>query len=457
MMNIVIIGAGEIGRYIASLLAKEQHNIILIDKNARKLAEASLTLDVAIREGSGTDWQMLDDLLELSPDLFIALTNSDETNLVACSIAKSLGYPRTIARVRDTRYLNRTRLDFGRIFDVDSFVGPELLVANDILKYMLSPGSITVENFAHGAVQLRTLIIPEKWRKSDKTLKDLHLPSNLIACLIKREVSDPTNSLNTINQIIFPHGNDHILPGDELTIIGETDVITEAHEFFGITQQKIQSVILAGGSLTALNLAKQLQRRDIDIKILEKNYDRCTLLAELLPKCTIVNHDATDLHFLKAEKIGQADLIVACTGHDDTNLLAALLAKEVGCPQAIVVLNNTSYAPLLAHLGINHTVSPRASVANHILSQILSGTVTSLVSLYDNQAEIMEIKVPLDSKIVGIPLSELGPLLPKDFLIAMIQSRGRILIANGTRILLPGDIVIVITHPKYAKELERIF
>jgi trk system potassium uptake protein TrkA len=454
MMNIVIVGAGEVGRYIASILSKDKHNIILIDKDGHKLEQASWNIDVAVRQGSGTDWQLLDDLLELSPQLLIALTQDDETNLVACSIAKHLGYPRTIARVRDNRYLNRTRLDFARLFDVDYFIGPELLVANDILKFMLSPGSLAIETFAHGAVQLRTIAISSKWRKGDRPIKKLNLPEGIIIGLIRREKKEGDGDEY---EVIFPHGSDHILPGDEVTLIGETEAISKGYSFFGILQKNIESVVIVGGSLTALNLAKLLEHHKIDVRIIEKNFDKCSFLADRLPHCTILHHDATDLDFLRAEKIGRADVLAACTRSDDLNVLAALLGKEIGCENVVATLTNTSYAPLLAKLGVNYTPSPRLSAANHILSQILSGTVTSLISLYDNRAEIMEVSVSVDSKIVGIPLSELGPLLPKDFLIAMIQNRGRIMIANGDRIISPGDTVIVLTNPKHIPEIEKLF
>lgn len=457
-MNIVIIGAGDVGRYIASMLSKEEHNIILIDKNAALLDEVSFNMDVAIRQGSGTDWQLLDDLLELSPNLLIALTNDDETNLVSCSIAKHLGYPRTVARVRDNRYLNRTRLDFARIFDVDYFIGPELLVAHDILKYMISPGSLAVEHFAHGAVQMRTFTVPQKWRRKDVPLSQLDLPEGMMIGLISREKgTDPAHPAGGHKQVIFPHGNDFIFPGDEVTFIGETDVISEAHQFFGISQKKIHSVTIVGGSRTAVNLARLLQSHGIDLRIIEKDYATCCWLAEQLPKSIILNHDATDFEFLQAEKIGRSDVFVACTRSDEVNILSGMLAKQAECQNVVVMLSNTSYAPIVAHLGLDYTVSPRISAANHILSQILSGKVTSLVSLYDNQAEIMEVNVSVDSKMVGIPLSELGPLLPKDFLICMIQNRGRIMIAHGNRVISPGDTVIVITSPKHVRELEKIF
>ena len=450
-MNIVIIGAGEVGRYIASILSKEQHNVILVDKDGKKLEQASANIDVAIRQGNGTDWQLLDDLVELSPDLLIALTNNDETNLVACSIAKHLGYPRTIARVKDSRYLNRTRLDFARIFDVDYFLGPELLVAHDILKHILNPSSLMVENFANGAVQLMVIRIPPEWDKSDVLLRHLNLPQGIICGLIKRI------GLNEEEKLIFPHGDDYILPGDEVTIIGETDVVGKALEFFGLKHKKVRSVVIGGGSLTALNLARLLEQRKINVSIIEKEYDKCSLLSERLTACTIMHHDATDIDFLRAEKIGSAEVIVACTSSDETNLMIGLLGKEAGCEEAVVMLTNLSYVPLISRMGIDYTASPRVSASNHILSQILTGTVSSLVSLYENRAEIMEVNVSYDSKLVGIPLCDLGPLLPKDFLIAMIQNRGRIMIANGERIISPGDTVIVLTDPKHVPYLKKLF
>lgn len=458
MLNVVIVGAGGIGRHIASMLSKDQHNVILIDKNQKKLDEASWNLDVATRHGSGTDWQLLDDLQELSPNVFLALTNNDEVNLTACSIAKHLGYPRTIARVKDDRYLNRSRLDFGQLFDVDYFISPELLVANDILKYLVGSGSIVVEHFAHGAVEMRTISVPKRWRRSDQPLKSLNLPEGLIVGLIAREKEDKrSGGMLGEKKVIFPHGDDTIHANDEVTFIGEKSAISKIQPLLGLESHPVNSAVIVGGSLTSIHLARLLKSRGISVQIIEKSYQRCCELADLLPSTTIVNHDATDFEFMRAEKIGDNDIIIGCTKNDEINFMATLLGKEAGCRDAIVMMSNMSYGPLAARLGVNHTVSPRLSAANHILSQILSGTVTSLVALYENQAEIMEINVSTDSKLVGIPLSELGPLLPRDFLIAMIQNRGRIMVAHGNRIISPGDTVIVITSPKHVHELEKIF
>lgn len=454
-MNIVLIGAGETGRHIADILSKERHNVILIDHNPKQLELASWQSDVATQEGVGTDWQLLDSLMDQNPDLFIAVTGDDQTNLVSCSIAKNLGYPRTIARVRDNRFLNRTRLDFARIFDVDYFIGPELLVAHEIFRFMISPGSLRVEAFAHGAVQLRTIVIPPKWRKSESKISELKLPQGMMIGLICRYSN--RHSKKADKEVIFPHGNDHILPGDEVTIIGETQVISEAHQYFGLDHHPIRSVVIVGGSRTSMNLAKILDQKGISVRIIERDYNRCSEISERFSDVTVINHDGTDLDFLKSEKVSQADVFVVSTHLDEMNMMTGLLAKEAGCENVVIQLANTGYMPIANKLGIAHTASPRIIASNKILALALSEAVTSMVSLHDNQAEIMEIHVSMNSRVAGIPISELGPMLPKDFLIAVIQNRGRVMVASGDKIISPGDVVIVVSHPRHLRELEDIF
>lgn len=456
-MNIVILGAGNVGLHIATILSKDNHNVFLVDRDPKALANAALELDIATRQGTGTDWQLLEDLLDSEPQALVAVTNDDETNLVACSIAKQLGYPQTIARIRDTRYLNPTRLDFARIFSVDHFVAPEVLVADDILKYILLPGSTALESFAHGAVQLRSIIIPEHWKGSLRPLSKLKLPTTVMVGLIRRFQSESPARDHSSYRIIIPHGDDVILPGDEVMFVGETDEIAKIPEFFGVEQRSIHSVVIAGGSGTAVQLASRLTERDVSVRIIEKDFATCCRLSEELRDCGILHHDPADIHFLDAENIGETGLFVACMENDEANICTGLLAKDIGCGDILVMLSSTSYITLTSRLGLANVVSPRVSAANRILSLVLSQRVTSVVSFFENQIEVVEIKVSANSRIVGIPLSELGPLLPKDFLIAMIQNRGRIMIANGTRIISPGDTIVAISTPTNVRDLARIF
>jgi len=322
-MNIIIVGAGDLGRFLASLLSKKAHSVILIDKDAKKLEEAASGLDVGTLLGSGTNWQLLDSLIEAKPEIFIAVTKEDETNLVACSLAKHLGIPRTVARVQDNRFLNIARLDFGQIFDVDFFICPELIIAHDIFKCIRQPSSLEVEYFAYGAMQLRTLKIPATFLKGVIPLRKLELPQGVMIGLILRENAEG------FDRLIFPHGDDVVLPGDQVTLLGETHQIEEAHHFFGIEQKRIQSVFIAGGSLIGAQLAKILSKRKIEVKLVEKDRVRAKELADLLKECTVIAEDFSDGEFLKEEHVEASDVFIACSDNDELNITACLLAEQL--------------------------------------------------------------------------------------------------------------------------------
>lgn len=456
-MNIVVIGAGAIGSHVAQLLSQEENNVILVDTDQAKLDRLGRNLDVGARLGSGTDWQLLDELLELQPELLVAVTPSDEINLVACSIAKHLGYPQTVARVSDPSFFHRTRLDFERIFHVDHFIGPDILVAQDIFKTIISPEALSTQTFAHGSIQMRTVEVPERWRKSEKKLYELGLPKGMMVGLIRRPGEGRKKAGNFLGRVIFPHGGDSLLPGDEVTLIGEGEVIDSFYQSFGTPQKKVRAVAIMGGSRAAVSLARILRQHGCRVMLIDKDYDRCSELAESMHNVTIIHHDATEVDFLRSQRIDSYDVFVSCTRNDEVNLLAAGLAKDAGVDTVVSMISDTRYLPLVKRLGIGHTVSPRLSAANRVLAVARPQAVTSMVSLYDGEAEIMEIKVSAESPLAGIPISELGPKLPKDFLIAVIRNRGRIMVAHGARIMSPGDTVVVISHPRHIQEFYKIF
>jgi trk system potassium uptake protein len=460
-MNIVIIGAGDIGLHLATIFSQMNYGIVLVDIDSQKLEVASRDLDVATRLGSGTDWELLEDLMDLAPDILIALTNHDEINLIACAIAKNLGYPQTIARVRNPRFFNQSRLSFERLFSVDHLIGPEKLTADAIASMILIPNSVATEDFSHGSIQMRTIKVPEKWKKGKVLIKDpkLDLPPQMMIGLIRRQIFQEFKGKMTLKEekIIFPHGNDSLLPEDEVTFIGKTESIRDLHKFFGTPQKPPKAVMIIGGSLIGINLAKTLLDQSIRVRILEKDFKKCTVLSEKLPGATVIHRSGIDYRFLRSEKVEEVDVFVACTRNDEVNFLAAALARELGCEKVIISLSDTDYIPLISRLGITQAASPRIHATNRILSIAREQTIASMVSMYDNRAEIMEVKVSAHSKIAGIPIRHLGPELPPDFLIVMIQSRGRIFIADGSRALTPGDTVVVISNPKYVNEIKALF
>lgn len=454
-MNIVILGAGTIGSHLAHVLSRDEHDVIVIDRDPKPLERLSQTADVATRIGSGTDWQLLEELLEQSPQLFIALSSDDETNLVACSIAKNLGYPKTVARVHQSSFIHRSRLDFSRLFYVDHFIGTEMILANDLCKCITNPGNASVENFAHGTVQMRSIMISDEGYLSKYSLSQLKLPENLLVGLIRRKPAFGEEM--TTEKIIFPRGHDYLLPGDEVTVIGETKAMGEVPALFNTPAKHVQSVVIAGGSPIAMQVCQLLDQEGIHVRLIEQDEDRCRFLAEHLPRTTILNQDPTDLNFLSTEQINLADAFIACSTSNEKNILAAALAKQSGCPEVISLISDESYIPLLRRLGVFYTVSEKISVANRIQAIIHEDSVISVASLYHNQAKIMEVKVSPDSEIVGMPIADLREHLPDDFLIALIENRGKITIARGSNILSPGDTVIVICHPKHISQLHKIF
>lgn len=446
-MNVVILGAGKIGSYAASALAEEEHNVILIDKDEKALDRVGRESDVA-RIQSECSAKLLFELLEQKPNLFFAATGDDETNLTFCSIAKNLGYPKTVCRVQKREYINNLKLDFGRLFFVDYFLGPEVLAAQDLCKVLVHSKDLAVEHFAHGAIQMRTIQIPDRWDKGGTPISQLQLPDELIAGLIRRRMANG-------DSVLIPHGSDHILPGDEVTVVGEAKVMHHLHEIFHSPKTETHSVVIVGGSSVAVHLTHYLCQQKIHVRIIEKSIARCEELAEMLPHATIINRDGRDPELLRSERVQDADAFVSCTHFDETNLMISALAKEVGCQKSIAMITNGQILPLLEKLGVLPALSPRVNVANRILSILDEETTLTVASLSCDAAKIVEMRVAPTSKAVGIPISDLD--LPKGLLIAVIESRGRVMIGRGSRVLCPEDIVIAICHPIQIPKLQQLF
>lgn len=449
-MNIVILGAGVIGSYLAGVLSQQKHNVIVIDLDVKALERLFLSLDVATKVGSGTDWRLLEELKHLHPDFFIALSSDDETNLTACAIAKKLGYRKTIARIRQEFFLDNHLVDFNGLFSVDYIIGIEVIVAHEIFKRVLNPGSIAIESFAHGAVQMRTIVIPANFDEANIPLAKMRALDNLLVGLIKRKKTEGEQ------QIVFPKGHDVLLPQDEVTLIGKTGVMENLHRTIGFPQKTIRSVVLIGGSGVAVHLTRLLEARHIEVKIIEQDEGRSKELARLFPSAIVLNHDGTDLDFLKEENVSFSDVFIACTNRHEVNILAALMGKQIGCPEVITLVSDDRVNPFLRKFEISHTLSERTSIERHIQVILHQETHIALASLYDGQAKIMEVKLTPRSKLIGAPISELRSVLPEDLIIAIVKTKNGIVIPKGNHLLVSGDTAVVICSAASAKELENM-
>ncbi len=447
-MNVVILGAGKTGAYVASILSEEGHSVTVIDRDGPLLEKLGRELDVATLHTSAPDVKAFVDLLEGKPDLFLAASGHDETNVVSCCLAKQLGFPKAIARVHSGDYLEHTRFDAGRMFSVDHFIAPDVLAAQDLFKGLIHTGDVAVEHFAHGAIQMRTIQIPDLWDRGGTPIAELALPGSLLVGLIRRKTADG-------EIILFPHGDDHILPGDEATVVGEAKAIHHLHEIFHIPERPVRSIILVGGSPLALQLARLLEREPVSVRIIEANTTRCVELAEMLPRATIINRDGRDFHLLQSEHVENADALISCTYHDGDNLLIGALAKGLGCPKAIGVITDASYSSVLEKLGVIPALSARVNVVNRVLSILHEKIILSVASLCNDLAKIVEIKISATCPLIDIPFSKLH--LPKELLICAMENRGNVTIGRGPQRLQAGDTAIVICASHQIPKLQELF
>lgn len=454
-MYIVIFGANTLSMHVASILSQESHGVYMIDSDQAKLDKVNSELDISTMLDTESSWDILDKLREIKPDALLALSKSEEKNLSLCRVAKSLNYPTTIALVHNETYIHTSKVNFNEIFSVDHFICPGLLVSQEMFKYIVTPRSSGAENFAHGAIHMHTMQVPQNWKRQDIHLSSLNFPEGLMVGLIRRQAKEKETSYD--RKVIFPHGRDNLLPSDEVTFVGKPDAINSLNDFFEIPFEPVNSVALIGGSIMAVNLAKLLNKRNIQTTIIEQDPKKCEALSNLLPESTILNENGCNSRFMLMEQIGRMDVIAACTYHDEINILACSIGKNLGCEKSVATIADASFSNILEQVHLDHYISPREAMTNRILSILQKQKIVAVASLYENRAKIMELKVSHTSPLSGIPIFELGNYLPNDFLFAAIQNRGRIMIADGNKVLCPGDTVIIVTHPRHYNALQRLF
>jgi len=447
-MKIVILGAGGSGCYAAAALSQERHDVTLIDHDPKALDQVNRETDVATMLATMPNAGVLATLLEGKPDLFCALTGDDETNLVSSSMAKNLGFPKAVARIKSHEYLHSDLLHIGKLFHVDHLIGAEMLSAQDLFKLLAHSCDSVFRHFANGSVLMRSILVPEEWTKGDLAIQDLRLPGDLIVGLIRRKTAEG-------EQVLYPHGEDKIAPGDEATLIGESLRMNALHEIFQTTEKRIKSVIIVGGSIVALHLSRLLLQQRISVKIIEKDVERSRVLADLLPRATIINRNALDPLLLTEESVQSCDALVLATQNDGDNFLIASMALRLGCPKAVSLVSDPAYMPLFEKMGIISAPSERVNMTDRLLAILHETSFRSVVSLSHESAKIVELKVSASSQVLGIPLSKLR--LPKDLLIAVIENHGKVMIGHGESILCPDDTVIAICSNSRLEQLHQMF
>ncbi|MCK4548204.1 MAG: Trk system potassium transporter TrkA [Candidatus Eisenbacteria sp.] len=443
-MYTVIIGGGIVGTYLARVLSHEGHDVALADSSERVIDQLEETLDVKLAVGNGASLGILKELGAERADLLLAVSGNDEINLLACLTAKRMGTKRTVARARNEDYARGKNLSYASIAGIDRLICPERLTSNAITNLLLTPGAVAVEKLAGGRVQLRTLPVTANSPLAGKALRDIKLPQSTLIVAIERE-----------SKALIPSGDDSLETGDQAFVLGQPDQLSEVAGMFGALTSSVRRVVVLGGGQIGFSIAKSLEAHDPNVRLIERNRNRCRALSETLSKTVVLNGDGTDMNLLREERVATADAFVAVSGVDSTNILSGLLSKELGVKTSIVLIERPEYLPLIERLGIDQAVSPRILAGQEIMQFVRRGQVSSAVVLGEQVAEILEIVARPSSKVMGRPLSEVS--FPKGAIAAVIVSEDRVVVPTGDYVTKDGDLVIVFAMPDAIPKVEKLF
>lgn len=449
-MRVLIIGAGEVGYHIASRLVRERHDVVVVDQSAALVERVQEELDVMAYRGHGAHPATLEQAGIAHADMLIAVTNSDEVNLVACLLARLYGVGKRIARINDPDFRDSPLMEAGKFIGVDLLINPSQTVAEEILRLVRSPGAEEAADFLEGRVKLYSFQVREPAPILHQRLRDFaarfdYAPPFLVAAIQRGRTT------------LIPTGETVIEPNDHLLVIGKPQPIWQNLHLLGITPRRARRVFIIGGGRVGLNVATLLEQdeADYDVKLLEQDAQRCKFLASRLSHTLVLHGDATDLKLLKEEGIAEMDAVIAVTDDEGTNLIASLLAKTHGARGVITLIKRPDMVPLVAALGIDAAISPRLITAGAILRHLRRGQVLSIFTSIHTEAETLELVAMPGAKILDKPLRKVK--MPAGVLIGAVAHGDEIIIPRGDTVIHPLDRVIVFALPTAVPQAEKLF
>jgi trk system potassium uptake protein TrkA len=444
-MRVIIIGAGEVGHQIAKFLSLERVDVVVIDRDKNKLRRIADELDVAVIEGEGGALSTLNEAEADKTDILLAVTNSDETNMIACLLAKAMFHiPRKIARIRNPDYFQNKKLLNEENLAIDPAINPELEVARAIIRLLEVPFATDVEDFENGIVKVIGFKIPENSTLAGKSLRQLR--SSLEKKFLVGIIEKP-------DKAIIPTGNDKIEAGDIIYMPVKKWEVEAAVELFEVPSKPAKSIMLLGGGRIGYYIASEMEAK-ADLKIVETDADRCKFLSRNLRKSLVLHGDGADQKLLVDENIGRMDAFVAVSNNEELNIMAALLAKKLGVGKTIAIVNRADYIPLAHSLGLQAVLSPRIITASTILRYVRRGDIISLTAIADAKAEIIEARAGSSSKLIGKRLKDTK--LPNSSLIATIIRGEQVIIPAGGDVIMEDDKLVIFTLRESIREVEKM-
>jgi trk system potassium uptake protein TrkA len=444
-MQILIIGAGDIGFQLAKQLSQEKHDITMIEADPQKVRRASEQLDAIVLGGNGASYRLLQTANLERMEIVAAMTDSDEANLMACRLAKRSGVNTTIARVRHPQFTQHDFILSPEDLETDLILHPERETADAIVHLIRRSAASYAVEFEGGRIELLGVRLTQDSPYLNVPLSSLGQQNGLPMRII---------AINRNYETVIPKGHDALAPGDQVFVICDHDSSAEVIGLAGKKPSQLKNVMILGGGLIGQFAASNLED-EANVKIIESNIDTARKLADILPQTLIIHGDGTDLDILENEGLADMDAFVAVTGHDEGNIITTLLAQHSNVPRAIALVNNAAYLSIVGKIGMDAVVSKQSLTVNTVQRYIRRQQVASIAGLPGIDAEVIEYIASEGCKITHKELKDLR--FPRNAIVGAVLRQDELIIPHGDTQIMPGDKVIVFALPQALNELERLF
>ena len=450
-LNIIIVGGGKVGVTLVEQLAQEGHDITIIDQNAKVVESITNTYDAMGVIGNGASYSTQMEAGIENADLFIAVTNSDELNLLCCTVAKRAGNLAAIARVRTPDYSKEVDYFIEKL-GLAMIINPDFVSSRVIAKILTLPTALDVTSFSHGRVNLVRIELPEDNPLCNRTIAELGrdgIIQQTVICAIERD-----------GKVFIPSGDFIIRAKDIISFAASQRESRQFLKKIGFKTGQVKTCMIVGGGRAGYYAAELLIKAGINVRIIEINKNRCERLSELLPEATILHGDGTSEELLKEEGIEDVDAFIPLTGIDEENILLSLHAKKVSHAKVITRLTRNNFMEVVNGLDLGSVLYPKYITSEAIIAYVRARNnskgcnIETLYHMFDSRAEAIEFKVEKASDVVEVPLSKLS--LKKDLLIAFINRNGKIIIPKGQDVIKVKDTVMIVTTHKGFKDIQDI-
>lgn len=449
-MKVLILGGGAVGALVAHRLIREKNEVVIVESDPDRCAELEDVLDAKVVRGDASSIKALERAGIITADMLIAVTSSDETNVLGCLIAQAYSNVGIkVARLR-THEVERWRsICYSKLLNVDLVIHPDSETVERILDVIGVPGVSDIVPFADGKVKLFGMTLDSDSWLVGRKIKELtgkgEGPPFLVAMIFRER------------RVIIPHGEDYLFAGDHIYVVSPADSLDKVFEFVGVKPlEKIQRVFVLGGKQLGIEAALRLEARGVQVKLFDRDLDRCQKISALVKGTVVVHADGTDQRILAEENVSGIDAYLALTSDDEVNIIAGLLAKRMGSNKAVALVNRIDFLPMAQLLGINSTFSTRLIVVDRILQYVRKGRVMSVTTFREEEAEGIELVATPGSKYVGTALRDVD--LPKGALVgAIVRTSGEVEVPRGDSIIRLDDRVIFFCQENVIPKLEKAF